>query len=100
MTLAWIVFIPVIGGLAAWAAARRSANAARWVCLVFLALDMLLLLSVWRGQSAALSLAEASSTERETETEVAESSAAALSMRALAKRLLQHSIIREKGTRS
>ena len=57
MTLAWIVFIPVIGGLAAWAAARRRANAARWICLVFLALDMLLLLSVWRGQSAALSLA-------------------------------------------
>ncbi len=57
MTLAWIVFIPFIGGLAAWAAARRSANAARWICLAFLALDMLLLLSVWRGQSAALGLA-------------------------------------------
>jgi NADH-quinone oxidoreductase subunit M len=57
MTLVWIVLLPFIGGLAAWAAARRNADAARWISLVFLAFDMLLLLIVWRGQSAALSIA-------------------------------------------
>ena len=57
MTLVWIVFIPFIGGLAAWAAARRNADTARWVSLAFLAVDMGLLLGVWRAQSGALSFA-------------------------------------------
>jgi NADH-quinone oxidoreductase subunit M len=48
MTLLYLILIPLLGGVLAWIAARRSATAARWISLVALALDAVLLLNVSR----------------------------------------------------
>ncbi|HET9147276.1 MAG TPA: NADH-quinone oxidoreductase subunit M [Acetobacteraceae bacterium] len=47
MMLAWLVLIPAIGGLLAWAAGGWP-SAPRWIALAALALDLLVLLLVWR----------------------------------------------------
>jgi NADH-quinone oxidoreductase subunit M len=53
MTMTLIVFLPFIGGIVAWGAARKNPDAARWISIAFLALDALLLLSAWRAQGGA-----------------------------------------------
>lgn len=47
MMLVWLILIPLLGGLLAWPAARLRAAAARWVSLIAMALDLLVLLLVW-----------------------------------------------------
>lgn len=56
MILAWLILIPLIGGLAAWIAARWSNTSARWASLAALTLDSVLLGSLWSGTAARLSL--------------------------------------------
>lgn len=43
MILAWLIIIPILGGLAAWLAGRWNSASARWISLASLALDALLL---------------------------------------------------------
>jgi NADH-quinone oxidoreductase subunit M len=47
MILVWIILVPLIGGLIAWLAARRSDTAARWLSLLALALDGGLVAGLW-----------------------------------------------------
>lgn len=59
MTLFWLVFVPFLGGLAAWLFARWNAAAARWVSLAALAADLGLVLFLWGGYQGTLSLTHA-----------------------------------------
>jgi NADH-quinone oxidoreductase subunit M len=47
MITIWIVAIPVIGGLLAWAAGKRNALAARWISAAALAADFGLVVYAW-----------------------------------------------------
>ncbi len=47
MILVWIIAIPLLGGLAAWAAGVRSASAPRWIALATTAVPLLVALSLW-----------------------------------------------------
>jgi NADH-quinone oxidoreductase subunit M len=49
MTLIWLITIPAIGGLLAWLMARRWAVGARLIALATLALDLIVLLLIWRN---------------------------------------------------
>jgi NADH-quinone oxidoreductase subunit M len=49
MILLWIILIPFAGGLAAWVAAKRDGRLARWVSLIALAADLVLLVCLWWG---------------------------------------------------
>lgn len=44
MILLWLIVIPLMGGLLAWPVERRSVTAARWISLVAVSLDLLLVL--------------------------------------------------------
>jgi len=47
MILLWLLLIPAAGGLAAWAAGRRRPARARWISLVALGLDLVLIAGLW-----------------------------------------------------
>lgn len=47
MILVWLVLLPLLGGCCAWAIARRNTTHARWVSLIALAADGLLLAGLW-----------------------------------------------------
>ncbi len=47
MTLLWLIVVLLAGGLAAWLLDRRSAAWARAACLVALAIDLVLVASLW-----------------------------------------------------
>ncbi|MEO8592351.1 MAG: NADH-quinone oxidoreductase subunit M [Candidatus Solibacter sp.] len=47
MILLWLILIPLIAGGVAWAAARWSASATRWIALVAVVADFALTLSLW-----------------------------------------------------
>jgi NADH-quinone oxidoreductase subunit M len=47
MILAWLIAIPLAGGVLAWLCERLSARWTRWVALLAIALDLLLALSLW-----------------------------------------------------
>ena len=47
MILVWLILIPFIGGIVAWIAARWRAQAARWISLIAVALDLALALALW-----------------------------------------------------
>lgn len=49
MVLAWLVLIPLAGGLLGWMLDRRKPAASRWISLAALSLDAVLLLSVGTG---------------------------------------------------
>ena len=49
MILLWLILIPLIAGVLAWAAARWSASATRWVALIAVLIDFVLALSLWIG---------------------------------------------------
>ena len=49
MILLWLILIPLIAGVLAWAVARWSASAARWVALIAVLIDFVLALSLWIG---------------------------------------------------
>jgi NADH-quinone oxidoreductase subunit M len=47
MILAWLIIIPLVGGFAAWFSARWGDRSPRWISLLALALDTVLLLQFW-----------------------------------------------------
>jgi len=47
MTLLWLILIPLIAGILAWAAARWSVGATRWIALIAVLADFALALSLW-----------------------------------------------------
>jgi len=51
MTLLWLIIIPLLGGLAAWILGRDNNASARWISLVALTLDCVLLAILWPGFS-------------------------------------------------
>jgi NADH-quinone oxidoreductase subunit M len=51
MILAWLIIIPFLGGLAGWIAGRKSESAPRWLALIALLLDGVLL--VWSLSASA-----------------------------------------------
>ena len=53
MILLWLILVPLIAGVLAWAAARWSAPAARWIALIAVLTDFVLALSLWIGNSRA-----------------------------------------------
>ena len=56
MILAWLIIIPLIGGLAAWFLDRNNSAAARWTSLASLVADGFLLLSLWSASSTPFAL--------------------------------------------
>jgi NADH-quinone oxidoreductase subunit M len=52
MILLWIVLIPMLAGVAAWAVARQNPTAARWICLIACAIDLVILLTLWSNEAA------------------------------------------------
>ena len=53
MILICLILIPLVAGAAAWAAARWSASAARWIALVAVLADFVLTLQMWIANSHA-----------------------------------------------
>lgn len=51
MILIWLIIIPVAAGLAGWLLARWSAAATRWVCLLAMAAELVLVAALWREQT-------------------------------------------------
>jgi NADH-quinone oxidoreductase subunit M len=51
--LSWIIFLPFLGGLLAWYTGRRHADAARWVSVAALAVDLILLLTLLASSGVA-----------------------------------------------
>jgi NADH-quinone oxidoreductase subunit M len=49
MILLWLILIPLIAGVLAWAVARWSASATRWIALIAVLIDFVLALSLWIG---------------------------------------------------
>jgi NADH-quinone oxidoreductase subunit M len=47
MTLVLLILVPLFGGAVVWAAGRRSATASRWVSLVVMLADLMLVLGLW-----------------------------------------------------
>ncbi len=56
MILAWLIIIPLIGGMSAWLLDRQNSSAARWISLASLVADAFLLLSLWLSSSTPLAL--------------------------------------------
>jgi NADH-quinone oxidoreductase subunit M len=56
MILAWLIIIPLIGGLAAWLLGPKNTVWARWISLASLILDVILLASLWSESSSRASL--------------------------------------------
>jgi NADH-quinone oxidoreductase subunit M len=56
MILAWLILIPLTGGLAAWLLGSRHSAWARWISLASLILDVVLLLFLWPAPSAGAAL--------------------------------------------
>ena len=56
MILAWLIIIPLAGGLAAWPLGRKNAALSRWISLAALALDAVLLISFWADPSTQAAL--------------------------------------------
>ncbi len=57
MILAWLIIIPVIGGLAAWAMSRINNLWPRWISLAALVLDAVLLVNLWTESGSRFGLA-------------------------------------------
>lgn len=47
MILVWFIVILMAGGVMAWAAGRQRAQAARWISLIALSIDLVLVLLLW-----------------------------------------------------
>src|SRR5512142_2225880 len=52
MILAWLIIIPIAGGLAAWLADREDSTSARWISISALAFDCVLLAFLWLNPAA------------------------------------------------
>jgi NADH-quinone oxidoreductase subunit M len=51
MILTWLIIIPLIGGLLAWLLARQNSSVPRWICLIALAIELVLVLGLWAGHA-------------------------------------------------
>jgi NADH-quinone oxidoreductase subunit M len=51
MILAWLILIPLMGGLAAWFLGSKYSDGARWISLASIVLDVALLLYFWPAPS-------------------------------------------------
>ncbi len=49
--LAWLIAIPLMGGVLAWIASRWSVPAVRWISLAAMVIELLLVLSLWLGSA-------------------------------------------------
>jgi NADH-quinone oxidoreductase subunit M len=47
MILIWFILIPLVGGLLAWLLGRGNDRLPRWISLIALIIDFILVLSVW-----------------------------------------------------
>jgi len=47
MILVWLVVLLLVGGLLAWLAACRGANWARWISMIVLGANMIVLIGIW-----------------------------------------------------
>ncbi len=56
MILLWLIVIPIAAGAAAWAVARWSELAARWVCLAAVSADFVITLVLWARYAGTFSL--------------------------------------------
>jgi NADH-quinone oxidoreductase subunit M len=54
MTLIWLILVPLIGGLLAWFFARWSDRWPRWVSLISVCIDLVLVYSLWVGHKGDL----------------------------------------------
>lgn len=54
MILLCLILVPLVAGVLAWAAARWSAAAARWIALIAVAVDFILSLSLWVRSAGAV----------------------------------------------
>lgn len=56
MILIWLIGIPIVAGVLAWAAARWRDDLARWVSLAALVVDLILVLLIWIGHAGHVNL--------------------------------------------
>lgn len=56
MILLLLIIIPLLGGLAAWLSDGKDSTLSRWIALSALALDLALVLLLWKEHSAAVSI--------------------------------------------
>ncbi len=56
MILLWIIIILIAGGLLAWIASKGSKDLARWISLIALALDFVIVLSIWINNLSRVSI--------------------------------------------
>jgi NADH-quinone oxidoreductase subunit M len=56
MILTWLIVIPLIGGVLAWILARQNSSLPRWICLLALAIDLVLVLVLWTQHSDQVAL--------------------------------------------
>jgi len=56
MILAWLIIILMIGGILAWITGRKSPLAARWISLLSVLIDFILVVKIWIDYSEQLNL--------------------------------------------
>lgn len=59
MILAWLIIILMIGGLLAWLVGKWSSYACRWISLITLIIDFIIIISIWISYSANISISRA-----------------------------------------
>lgn len=59
MILAWLIIILMIGGLLAWFVAKWSSSACRWISLITLIIDFVIIIFIWISYSANISISRA-----------------------------------------
>jgi len=58
MILIWLILIPIIGGLLAWLLGKANPEISRWISLLAMILDLILVVGIWIQHPASLSLGE------------------------------------------
>ncbi len=56
MILIWLILVPIIGGFLAWFVARWSHDAARWISLISLFIDLTIVVVIWIEHASELSI--------------------------------------------
>ena len=56
MIIIWIILILIITGLAAWFSGKFNKNLPRWISLIGLLIDFILVLVFWLSESVAINL--------------------------------------------